>query len=60
MAPIWSNYFASSRKIMFVLDAANLAQLGNATLLLMELLSHPGSQYSQVSFFTSLEDQANT
>ena len=48
MAPIWPKYFGTTRKIMFVVDASNLSQLGIATMQLMELLSHPHTQFSKV------------
>lgn len=55
MAPIWHSYFGGVRKVMYVIDAINLTQLGEATLLLMDLLSHPRMRASQVQFPQSLE-----
>lgn len=48
MSPIWHSYFGRVRKVMYVIDAVNLTQLGEATLLLMDLLSHPRMRASQV------------
>lgn len=47
MAPIWHSYFGGVPKVMYVIDAVNMTQLGEATLLLMDLLSHPRLRASQ-------------
>ena len=48
MSPIWHSYFGGVQKVMYVIDAVNLTQLGEATLLLMDLLSHPRMRAPQV------------
>ncbi|KAK8754105.1 hypothetical protein OTU49_010671 [Cherax quadricarinatus] len=47
MSPIWPSYYNGVRKIMYVVDAVNLTQLGEATLLLMDLLAHPKLRTAQ-------------
>lgn len=47
MAPIWHSYFGGVRKVMYVIDAVNLTQLGEATMLFMDMLSHPRMRASQ-------------
>ena len=49
MGPIWHSYFGDVPKITYVIDAENMTQLGEATLLRMDLLSHPRLRASQVS-----------
>lgn len=49
MAPIWPSYYGGARRIMYVVDMANLTQLGEATLLLLQLLAHPNMRAQQVS-----------
>lgn len=48
MAPIWHNYYAGVRKVIYVMDAVNLTQLGEATLRLMDLLEDPKLQGAKV------------
>ena len=48
MAPIWHNYYGGVRKVIYVIDGVNITQLGEATLLLMELLENPKLKGAQV------------
>lgn len=48
MAPIWPSYYSGVKKVIYVVDAVNLTQLGEATILLMDLLSHPKLKTAQV------------
>ncbi|KAL7648110.1 UNVERIFIED_CONTAM: hypothetical protein RMT77_000011 [Armadillidium vulgare] len=49
MAPIWHSYYRGIQKIIYVVDASNLLQLGSATLSLLSLISHSFLAKSQVS-----------
>ncbi|KAI4467624.1 adp-ribosylation factor-like protein 16 [Holotrichia oblita] len=41
MAPIWPKYFASAKRIMYVVDASNLCQISAAGVLLYTVLADP-------------------
>lgn len=41
MSPIWHNYYRGVAKVLYVVNANNLTQIGSATLLLMDMLAHP-------------------
>ena len=48
MAPIWKDYYKGVQRIIFVVDAANLFQIGAASLLFLELLNNPFLQNAEV------------
>ena len=56
MAELWSSYYHGTKKLMYVVDAANMSQLASATLLLIPLLSHPHLRKTQVAIFRKLVD----
>ena len=41
MAPVWSTAYAESDLVIYVIDASNPAQISAATILLLDVLSHP-------------------
>ncbi|CAL4220245.1 unnamed protein product, partial [Meganyctiphanes norvegica] len=49
MFPIWKNYYRGVTKVIYVVNANNLTQVGGATLLLMDLLAHPHLRGVQVA-----------
>lgn len=49
MSELWSSYYRGVRRLLYVVDAANMSQLASATLLLMPLLAHPHTQKAQVT-----------
>ncbi|XP_018027471.1 ADP-ribosylation factor-like protein 16 [Hyalella azteca] len=57
MAELWSSYYCGVRKLLYVIDAANMSQLASATLLLMPLLAHPRTQKAQVAIVLNKVDR---
>nr|XP_045592698.1 ADP-ribosylation factor-like protein 16 [Procambarus clarkii]XP_045592699.1 ADP-ribosylation factor-like protein 16 [Procambarus clarkii]XP_045592700.1 ADP-ribosylation factor-like protein 16 [Procambarus clarkii]XP_045592701.1 ADP-ribosylation factor-like protein 16 [Procambarus clarkii]XP_045592702.1 ADP-ribosylation factor-like protein 16 [Procambarus clarkii] len=60
MAPIWQSYYSGVRKVIYVVDAVNLTQLAEATLLLMDLLAHPKLKTAQVAIVLNKTDSATS
>ncbi|XP_071524116.1 ADP-ribosylation factor-like protein 16 isoform X2 [Panulirus ornatus] len=58
MAPIWPSYYTGVKKVLYVVDAVNLTQLGEATILLMDLLAHPKLRAAQVAIVFNKTDSA--
>lgn len=57
MAELWSSYYRGVRRLLYVVDAANVSQLAAATLLLMPLLAHPHTQKAQVALVLTKMDR---
>lgn len=49
MTPVWQSYYRGVHKVIYVVDAINLVQLGAATLSFLSLLSHPHLARAKVS-----------
>lgn len=49
MAPLWSKYYKTAGKIMFVVDASNLCQIAAAGVLLYSILVNPNLQKTKVT-----------
>ncbi|KAK7081033.1 ADP-ribosylation factor-like protein 16 [Halocaridina rubra] len=58
MSPIWHNYYAGVTKVIYVIDGVNLTQLGEATLLFMELLENPKLKGVPVAIVMNKNDSA--
>ncbi|XP_063230923.1 ADP-ribosylation factor-like protein 16 isoform X1 [Bacillus rossius redtenbacheri] len=56
MAPIWNNYFAGVKKIIYVVDASNLCQIAAAGILLYTILADPTVQNAKVLLVLSKMD----
>ena len=49
IAPLWSKYYNSADKILYVVDASNLCQISAAGVLLYSILTDPRCKNSRVS-----------
>uniref|UniRef100_A0A2P2I7V1 ADP-ribosylation factor-like protein 16 n=1 Tax=Hirondellea gigas TaxID=1518452 RepID=A0A2P2I7V1_9CRUS len=57
MSELWSSYYKGVRRLLYVIDAANMSQLASTTLLLMPLLAHPNTQKMQIALVFNKMDR---